>query len=569
MRINYLQLQTGEKIELPHNISVFVGPNNAGKSQTLKDVRCLMDRQASPIKTPVILLNDNSCFDIPNLETIKRDVHLRNSRRYVDHYTVQAIGSNLFGKSDFDIHKPQLDNYNTQGDAAKRNMFFEWFSKHYIALMDAETRLKLSSETNSFIPAETVPENPIQALFNSPEMETVLQLAFRDAFQQEIKLDVSQLMKLCIRVGENVKQIPTDARIAYNIAKDIPKIDSQGDGYRSFAGIIIGLLICKNRIILLDEPEAFLHPAQAYFLGKWIGSHQDLLGSQLLICTHSSNFLSGILTGTQELSVIRLHREGNNTSFITLSSEISKQLIGNPILSSQRVVEGLFHRGVVVCEADADRAVYQSVASIYHNSNREILFIHAHNKQTLALVASVLRKTGTPVAVISDIDILRPGKDLEDVYRELTGNELGQDLRDRQKTLDDFIDVRPENEVLQELKSHVEVFLKQLQDGDHNLDGAKGALSRIKSDTSKWSAIKRDGIRILDGQQADNLNILISELSKNGLFVVPVGELEGWIDLGTHKKNKWIIPALEAIFEYKASTPLVDFVGNVLNYFKR
>lgn len=568
MRINYLQLKTGKRIDLPHKISVLVGPNNAGKSQTLKDIRCLMDRQSSQIKTPVILLDDNSCFDIPDLDTIKRDIDIFNSKRNVDHYTIQAIGSNLFGKSDFDIHKPQLDSYNNQGDNAKRDMFFNWFSKHYIALMDAETRLKLSSETSSFIPGETRPENLIQALFNSPELEFELQLAFRDAFQQDIKLDVSQLMKLCIRVGDKVNQIPTDARTAYNIAKDIPKIDSQGDGYRSFAGIIIGLLICQNRIILLDEPEAFLHPAQAYFLGKWIGSHQDKLGSQLLICTHSSNFLSGILTGTQKLSVIRLQREGNTTNYNNLSPDISKQLIGNPILSSQRVVEGIFHKGVVVCEADADRAIYQAVASIYHNSNREILFIHAHNKQTLALVANILRNTGTPVAVIADIDILRLGKDLENVYRELTGDELDQNLIDRQKSLNEFIDVRPESEVLQELRQNVEVLLKQLQDGDHNLDGAKGALSRIKSDTSKWSIFKRYGVSALGGEQAKNAEILISELRKKGVFVVPVGELEGWIDLGTHKKNKWIIPALEAIYQHKATDKIVDFVGNVLEFFK-
>ena len=162
---------------------------------------------------------------------------------------------------------------------------------------------------------------------------------------------------------------------------------------------------------------------------------------------------------------------------------------------------------------------------------------------------------------------MRPGKDLEDVYLELTGDELDQNLRDRQKELNEFIDVRPENEVLQELKQNVEVFLKQLQDGAHNLDGAKGALSRIKSDTSKWSIIKREGVSFLEGKQAENANILISELWKKGVFVVPVGELEGWIDLGTHKKNKWIIPALETIYQHKATNKIVDFVGNVLKFF--
>lgn len=69
-----------------------------------------------------------------------------------------------------------------------------------------------------------------------PDLEAVLRQAFKDAFNQDIKLDVSQLLKLCFRIGSKVNQIPADARTAYNVAKDIPKIDSQGDGYRSFAG---------------------------------------------------------------------------------------------------------------------------------------------------------------------------------------------------------------------------------------------------------------------------------------------------------------------------------------------
>lgn len=567
MRINFLKLKTGETVELPHKITVFVGPNNSGKSQTLKDIRCLMDRQESPIKEPVILLDDNSCFDIPNMSTIKSDLIFKDSATNVNHYTIGSIGSNLFGKSSIDAYKPQIEDFDNQTNTSKYNSFLSWFGKYYIALMDAETRLRLSSETNSFVPQETMPDNLLQSLFLIPELESELRRAFNMAFQQDIKLDVSQLLKICIRVGEKVSQIPADARTAYNIAKDIPKIDSQGDGYRSFAGIVIGLLICKNRIILLDEPEAFLHPAQAFFLGKWIGQNSDILGSQLLICTHSSSFLSGIISGTQNLSVARLLRVHNHTHYNILSSVTTKKLINNPILSSQRVVEGIFHRGVVICEADADRAVYQSVASQYHDSNREILFIHAHNKQALALVASVLKQTGTPVAVIADIDILRPNNELDDLYNVLAGKEMDPVLQSRRKGLDTFIDSRPENEVLQELIKNMDEFLKQLHNNEHSLDGAKGALSRIKSETSKWSLIKRNGINILEGQQKENAEQLLAELANIGLFVVKVGELEGWIDLGIHKKNKWIIPALEAINDHKASSNIVEFVGDILGYF--
>ena len=566
MRIKNLNLKLGDPVLLSHKISVFVGPNNSGKSQTLKDIRCLMDRQQANHK-PVILKDNTMCFDIPDLHTIKNDIPYYESHSNVDHYTFEFLNSNLIGKKSIDIHKPQLENYDEIPDKQKHNLFFSWFAKNYIALMDAETRLRLSSEKDSFIPSKESPQNLLQSLFMSQDIEAILKKAFNEAFKQDIKLDVSQLQKICLRIGKNVNEIPEDPRTAYTIAKDIPKIDSQGDGYRSFAGIVIGLLICKNRIILLDEPEAFLHPAQAFFLGKWIGENCEKLGSQVLICSHSSNFLSGILTGTRDLDIFRLHREGNRTFYDKLVPEVVNQLIGNPILSSQRVIEGIFHSGVVICEADADRAVYQSVAAICHNSNREVLFIHAHNKQTLALVAEILKKAGTPVAVIADIDILRPHKDLDNVYRVLTEKDMPADLKALQIQLDSFIESRPEEKVLNELKRNVYEFIAQLEKGDHSLEGARSALSRIKNETSKWSVIKRNGLDALN-EEMPSASQLINTLSSVGLFVVPVGELEGWINLGIHKKNKWIIPALEKINNHEIPKGLSDFVARILAFFK-
>lgn len=567
MRINYLNLRSGEQIPLAHRISVFVGPNNAGKSQTLKDIRCLMDKQQSPIKTPVILQDDNNCFEIPSIVEIMQDLSFNLSKSNVDHYTVEGVGCNLIQKNSVEVFIPQIKTFDNNSDEEKRRLFFSWFSKSYLALMDAETRLRLSSETSSFTPSESTPENLLQSLFLYPDIEKVLRDAFKDAFKQDIKLDLSQLTKLCVRVGDEVNQIPEDVRVAHKVAKSIPKMDSQGDGYRSFAGIVIGLLICKKRIILLDEPEAFLHPAQAFFLGKWVGEHCLELGSQLIICTHSSNFLSGILTGTKDLDIFRLSRKGDHTNYNLLSSAIANQLVSNPVLSSQRVVDGIFHSGVVICEADADRAVYQSVAAICHKSNREVLFIHAHNKQTLALVADVLKQTGTPVAVIADIDLLRPEKSLDEIYKVLAGKELEGELRERQKMLDEYIDNRSDAEVLQELKHNIAEFLDQLNKGEHTAEGAKGALSRIHSSTSKWSSIKRSGLDALNERQRDNAEKLIESLTTIGLFVVPVGELEGWISLGTTKKNKWIVPALDAIHNQKTPDSLSHFIGKVLAFF--
>ena len=80
--------------------------------------------------------------------------------------------------------------------------------------------------------------------------------------------------------------------------------------------------------------------------------------------------------------------------------------------------------------------------------------------------------------------------------------------------------------------------------------------------------MKQEGIAGVPVEVRDKLSEII-ELSKlNGLFVVPVGELEKWIDLGTSQKNKWIIPALEILFEDKCPVALRTFIANVIERLK-
>ena len=48
-------------------------------------------------------------------------------------------------------------------------------------------------------------------------------------------------------------------------------LDSQGDGMRSFATVLLYVLVADNHSIqFLDEPEAFLHPPQARLVGELI-----------------------------------------------------------------------------------------------------------------------------------------------------------------------------------------------------------------------------------------------------------------------------------------------------------
>lgn len=55
---------------------------------------------------------------------------------------------------------------------------------------------------------------------------------------------------------------------------------------------------------------------------------------------------------------------------------------------------------------------------------------------------------------------------------------------------------------------------------------------------------------------------LINGCKELGLFIVPVGEIEGWMDFGV-RKNRWALPALEKIYANDCPANLADFVGSI------
>lgn len=81
-----------------------------------------------------------------------------------------------------------------------------------------------------------------------------------------------------------------------------------------------------------------------------------------------------------------------------------------------------------------------------------------------------------------------------------------------------------------------------------------------------WSEVKKRGIYAFDEETKKEAENLLQELKKIGIFLVPVGELEGWIDFGTRDKKKWILQALPMIHEGKALEQLQNFVREILTY---
>lgn len=564
MKLNSIRIKNGDGEIRLNDITVLVGPNNVGKSQTLRDIKNILElgKNAKPV-----IINEAN-FDFPqDFDAFLKLLNTTESTKTAGNKTIRGLKSDMLNDDTIDF---PIEPYRIAYDNIERrnNEILGKFTKWFVTDLSSSNRLKLASSVNAVNPELNNPTNLLQSLYLDDSHDPILQRAFKDAFDMDIALDYSAMVKFCFRVAKEMPDIPDDPRKAYHITNQLGKIEDQGDGFRSFVGIILGLLFSKGRIILLDEPEAFLHPAQARFLGKWIGEHKELIEGQLIISTHNANFLSGIIASAAHIDIYRLNRHDDNTSYNLIPSEATKLLFEHPLLSSQRVIESVFYRGVVVCEADADRAIYQGVASINHNSNEDVLFIHSQNKQTLHIVSKLLCNANIPVALIADIDALNDEKVINDMITSTSEGPVPQNIIDLRKYIASTVNGGTDEELLELLTMEIDTLNTQLQQKGHSFSGAKSAIERIQKSIKPWNKIKTEGIDGFEEHVKDRVNELIYELKKYRIFIVPVGELEGWLEVGTRKKNKWIIPALELIHQGNASPLLIKFVGEILEVFK-
>jgi hypothetical protein len=227
----------------------------------------------------------------------------------------------------------------------------------------------------------------------------------------------------------------------------------------------------------------------------------------------------------------------------------------------------LFQKGVAVCEGDPDRAIYQTVAhsEVRADGGEDVLFIHANGKDAIATPVSLLRKTGTPVCAIVDIDVLNSEKVLRNLLEALSvkGKILEQILGSR-KEIAELVDKTPEEQLLASLGSSVKDWLgKKFTDLRQARKTLESAAQRA---SSKWAAVKAKGLDYFDTTNRKAVKKLIETCSSLGLFIVSKGELEGWMSLSAAKGKEWNRKALEQLHEGKCPSDLRDFIAAIVKF---
>jgi predicted ATPase len=563
MRIRSFIDKYGKKIEL-EKINLFIGPNNVGKSQILKDIR---DKMLDKSRNGIIL--ESIEYELPHSyhEFIK-EFAMNPHKQKLDTFTVEFIDSSLKNMEDFELHKSTIESFELDFSTRAKEIFESYFSKTRVAYLDASSRLELANSVTPVNPTKRKPNSILQMLVENPnetEFESELQDIFHKAFGMSIKIDETRQGIITFKVGKNneLKYAPLEQKLLKEYMKSYTMLEDQGDGFRSFVGIILSILLSKDKIILIDEPEAFLHPTQVRVLGNWIGNYLSKTSNQIIITTHSSHLLGSVLNNS-EVKVLRLDREDNTTHFNQIASGTVNKISKNPLLSNFSILESLFYRGVILCEGDTDRIFYRSLINKVRDNNEEILFINTNGVGVMKKIIPLIKESNVPFKLILDFDLMLNNDELKSIVHLITdqSSEIISDFKNLLRN----IYGKSEEELKMETLSKMKDLVSGPETHELTIFQLKKAIESI-SKMSKYSDIKRNGINAFDSNNKELIDGLITKLNKVGIFVVPVGELESWMNLGTSDKNEWIQAALSMDYEKDIPNNLKKFIKDLNNSF--
>lgn len=495
----------------PGSLTVLVGPNNSGKSLFLRELKSYCANSAQPFS----IIHDVSCVEFATIEEFEK--WLKPAITFEDNGQWHILQQNNDDKN----HTWQA----TSAEAAsirnavqdpnnRRNLTRAFLGSFHSITLNGQTRLKLVEEQESS-DLSSWPRNFLVRLFQDPVKRKRLRDLTYDALKFYCVIDPTAMTKFRIRLSPRApvdeaeeQSLDSRARAFHAQATDIRHMS---DGVKSFVGVLAALLSGAFQLILIDEPEAFLHPPLARKLGRCVAQQASGTSSNVFVSTHSADFLMGCIESGVPVNILRLtYRNGSASARLLESAQLARLML-DPLIRSTNFLESIFYDGVIITEADADRAFYQEInfrlLSEKSGGSDDTLFINAQNKQTICRLMKPIREMGVPAAGVIDLDFFKEGGTV----------------------LNNILDAAMIPSISQS-----------------GFGQMRGQLKAAFDSTGK--DMKKDGgVDILPISSRTACYDYIEQLARYGLFLVSAGELESWLkSLDIRKrKSEWLIDIFE------------------------
>lgn len=546
------------------DVVVVVGPNNSGKSALLREIR---DKFGNPSVKSIVVNNividrEGSADDLFE--------KLNSAGKYTgqpnDHLaSFRIAGLGMEHQTHFGSIKHLWENKNSPLDLLARV---------FCHLLTADERLQAANPAKNIAISSEVPQHPIHFLMRDDALERKLSQQFRKVFGQDLVLHRNAGNQVPIHVGEKPKIRAGQDRVSHEYIHDLeklPTVHSQGDGMRSLAGVLLHMVAGSPTTLLVDEPEAFLHPPQARHLGQIMVLDRQS-DRQLFVATHSGDVLRGMLdSNSTNVRVVRLRRSGQLNIARELDNNKISQVWSDPLLRYSNILDGLFHEKVVVCEADGDCRFYAAVMDALFQKKGEgrrkpdIMFTHCGGKDRLPMVVRSLREIEVPIAVVADFDVLSEEQPLRNIVEAAGGDwdVIANDWREVKTAIDGK---RPELNT-SDVKREISLILDGIQSTAFPPMEIK-KIKKILKNSTAWSVAKTVGIPYVPSGQPNKACVrLITTLQGWAIFIVPVGELESFSKTTGGDGPSWVNEVLKKDLSNDPELENArNFVGSVVGW---
>ncbi|MDQ4033880.1 MAG: AAA family ATPase [Actinomycetota bacterium] len=539
-----------------------VGPNNAGKSVLLSETAAMVAHTAYSGSLPTRTLQR---------VTVRKSGSYGDLVKWLARHGVQGRRPNnhlsnaiTFYSHQGEVPEAQLrqswENQDSLGDVARLVMTYQM----------TDGRLQQAAGVGVHNLETDEPRHPLQLLWMYADQEASFSALFRRAFGQDISIN-RYVQSVDLKIGRpelpDTAPPPTQELLSQYTA--LSSVMEQGDGVRSFAGLLLQVLVPqRHRIVLVDEPEAFLHPPQANLLARYLAERAPTT-TQMMLATHSQDVVQGVLDASADraVQIVRLTRSATGSPRVTvLPPDLVRELTGDTFLQNSNVLNGLFHDGVVICEADADCTYYRLLIQHQYADHRlpDIMFTQVVGKARVASVTDKLRRLSIPCASVVDFDVLAEAPVLQRIVTSAGGDwgDVEPDLNILHASVED-----PAGPTVRSLRTALDQAVMGLSPPDRLDHTRKKIITDALRATSGWGALKRSGLHgVAQGAPEAAARRLLATLRQIGVFVVPVGELERWHPSVEGKSNEWLAAVLDGGCHVTTDQHRTEFVTGLVDF---
>jgi hypothetical protein len=232
-------------------VTVFVGPNNSGKSRVLAEIERYCRTGTKDAGS--VILEDVTFSELDDETTGKAIEQIRQTpnpgeSQHVDHI---FVGSR-YGRRQ--VAHAQLRQF-IQKPSDNLAAFCQWFLTHNTLILDGQSRINLINHQPGG-DLQRAPESSFQVLFSDDAKRHEVRRIIAEAFGTYFVLDPTNLGQLRIRLANRPPRDDMEERglhsEAVNFHSQAQLIAQASDGVKAFTGIITEVIAGDPRVILVD-----------------------------------------------------------------------------------------------------------------------------------------------------------------------------------------------------------------------------------------------------------------------------------------------------------------------------